>query len=249
MKLIRSWLAAEWPAPFHVKALTTLRSGGVSLGSYATFNPAMHVGDSPKSVLANRQRLKSDLQLPSEPSWLNQIHGATVIEAADWQTPPDADACYSYEAGRVCIVMTADCLPILICDRDGTCVCAIHAGWKGLLAGIVTATIKHLPKTELLVWLGPAIGPERFSVGAEVHEAFADKAAAFAKAFTAHSADGYWLADIYRLAALELQDLGIDRVYGGGLCTVGDPERFYSYRRDGVTGRMASLIWMDRCWY
>lgn len=237
-------LRAEWPAPSHVRALTTLRGGGASLGPYAGFNLALHVGDEPARVSANRELLKTELGLPSEPYWLTQVHGAAAVEAGQWPALPEADACYSRQAGKVCVVMTADCLPILICDRDGACVCAIHAGWRGLLAGVVAAAVGRLPKTELLVWFGPAIGPRRFAVGSEVRAAFIDKSASLAAAFKP-SAAGRWLADIYRLAAIELRALGIDRLFGGEWCTVSDSERFYSYRRDGVTGRMASLIWLD----
>lgn len=238
------WLIPDWPAPDNVHAATTLRTGGVSAGAYASFNPALHVGDHSDRVIENRRKIKALLDLPSEPVWLKQIHSNYVIDAAKSATLQQADASYSTEPGIVCTVMTADCLPLLVCDSDGTCVAAIHAGWKGLLAGIVTNTIKTLQKQNLLVWLGPAIGPECFEVGAEVRDAFVDKSTININAFKERDGDK-WLANIYQLASNELMMWGIDKIYGGNFCTFTEPERFYSYRRDKETGRMVSLIWRE----
>jgi len=238
------WLIPDWPAPGNIHAATTLRTGGVSAGAYASFNPALHVGDHSDRVTENRRKIKALLELPSEPVWLEQIHSDRVIDAATSNALQQADASYSHKPGIVCTVMTADCLPLLVCDSDGTCVAAIHAGWKGLLAGIVTNTIKAFPKKNLLVWLGPAIGPECFEVGTEVRDAFVAKSTINLNAFK-ESGDGKWLANIYQLASNELIMAGIDKIYGGNFCTFTEQARFYSYRRDKETGRMASLIWRE----
>ncbi|NOT11854.1 MAG: peptidoglycan editing factor PgeF [Methylococcaceae bacterium] len=238
------WLVPDWPAPDHIKAATTLRTGGVSASPYASFNSALHVGDQRDRVLQNRQLLKARLNLPDEPLWLSQIHSNVVIDAAKSARLQEADASYTMQTGIVCTVMTADCLPLLVCDKEGICVAAIHAGWRGLAAGIITNTIKALPIADLMVWLGPAIGPESFEVGKEVRDAFKKKSEINLTAFKQVS-DEKWLADIYQLARHELMELGIDQVYGGNFCTVTDSARFYSYRRDNVTGRMATLIWKN----
>jgi len=184
------------------------------------------------------------LALPSEPVWLEQIHSNRVVAAATSHPLQQADASYTDLAGVVCAVMTADCLPLLLCDVDGTQVAAIHAGWRGLLAGIIGNTVACMKNRDLLVWLGPAIGPESFEVGSEVRAAFLEKSAEFSSAFKEQD-NGKWLADIYQMARIELQALGINKVFGGNFCTVTEQDRFYSYRRDKVTGRMATLIWRD----
>ncbi|TNF35721.1 MAG: peptidoglycan editing factor PgeF [Gammaproteobacteria bacterium] len=237
------FLYADWPAPANVHALVTTRRGGVSESPYDTFNLAHHVGDNPAAVMQNRERLRTHLRLPSEPVWLEQVHGVQVINAAE-PGSRQADAAFTQQKNMVCAVMTADCLPVLICDRRGTQVAAAHAGWRGLHAGVIEATLKQFSCSprDLLVWLGPAIGPEAFEVGDEVRNAFIQDMAQSDIAFRA-SRPGHWLANIYELARLRLQRYGIDQIYGGGLCTYHDRERFYSYRRDGKTGRMASLIW------
>jgi YfiH family protein len=244
MSANKHWLVPEWPAPENIHAATTLRTGGVSAGVYASLNPALHVGDRNEWVIENRQIIKTQLNLPSEPVWLNQIHSNLVIDAARSETLPEADASYNMEPGIVCAVMTADCLPLLVCDTEGTCVAAIHAGWRGLLAGVIANTVDSLQKKNLLVWLGPAIGPECFEVGTEVRDLFVNKSASFINAFRKQD-QGKWLADIYQLARTELATAGIDRIYGGDFCTVTEQARFYSYRRDKETGRMASLIWRE----
>lgn len=231
----------NWPAPRNVRACTTTRDGGVSLGPYASLNLGDHVGDDPAHVAENRARLRRELELPAEPLWLTQVHGTAVAEGAGGC----ADASVAFGPGTVCTVMTADCLPLLLCDRAGTAVAAVHAGWRGLLAGVIEAAVSrlHVPGADLLAWLGPAIGPQAFEVGEEVRAAFVAEDAAAAVAF--HPAPGgRWLADIYALARLRLARCGVTAVYGGELCTWSDAARFYSYRRDGVTGRMASLIWL-----
>jgi polyphenol oxidase len=238
----KHWITPDWPAPANIHAATTLRTGGVSTSPYDSLNPATHVGDDIDCVRENRQRIKTMLALPTEPVWLEQIHSNYVINAAQATSLQQADASYSNTENVVCAVMTADCLPLLICSTDGKTCAAIHAGWRGLLAGIISNTITALATTEVLVWLGPAIGAACFEVGAEVRTAFVTKSAAFDSAFTHTSHDKY-LADIYQLARIELAALGIHAVYGGDFCTVTQQERFYSYRRDIQTGRMATLIW------
>jgi len=240
----KHWLTPDWPAPANIHAATTLRTGGVSCGAYASLNPAMHVGDDAELVKQNRRIIKEMLNLPSEPVWLEQIHSNRAVPAVATETLQQADASYTSEPGVVCAVLTADCLPLLVCSADGNEVAAIHAGWRGLLAGVIGNTVSAIRNSELLVWLGPAIGPDCFEVGAEVRDAFLEKSAAFMTAFKQQD-NGKWLADIYQLARIDLAMLGIDKVYGGGFCTVTEHGRFYSYRRDKQTGRMATLIWRE----
>ena len=242
--LNKHWLQPDWPVPSNVHAATTLRTGGVSQGRYASLNPATHVGDNIDSVSQNRQTIQTLLDLPSEPVWLNQIHSNRAVKAIATDTPQQADASYTDKPGVVCAVLTADCLPLLVCTANGTEIAAIHAGWRGLLDGVIDSTIDAMQNKDALVWLGPAIGQERFEVGAEVRTAFLAKSAEYASAFKQHGQDK-WLADIYQLARINLAALGIDKVYGGNFCTVTDKERFYSYRRNKDTGRMATLIWRD----
>ncbi len=233
----------DWPAPAAVRALQTLRTGGVSAAPWASFNLGTHVGDAPGHVAANRARLGS--LLPAPPLWLNQVHGTAVADADAAAGLPDADAAVSRLPGRVCAVMTADCLPVLLCDCDGTVVGAVHAGWRGLCAGVIEATVAamRVPPERLLAWLGPAIGPATFEVGDEVRAAFVAHDAQAAAAFRA-AAPGKWLADIFLLARQRLARAGVGAVHGGGQCTVADEVRFFSYRREGTTGRMATLIWL-----
>lgn len=247
-------LRPEWPAPVRVHALTTVREGGVSSGRWRGLNLADHVGDDPRRVAVNRERLIAELGLTGSPQWLMQEHGVQVIEAKAGGQILRADASYSRESGVVCAVLTADCLPVLLCDETGTVVAAAHAGWRGLAAGVLTATVAAMavPADSLLAWLGPAIGPAHFEVGGEVKMAFessldneADRSA-IAACFTPSPLRAqHYYGDLYQLARCLLARLGATRVYGGDYCTYGDVDRFYSYRRDGVTGRMASLIWFD----
>ncbi len=235
----------DWPAPERVHALTTTRLGGVSLPPYDSLNLGDHVGDDPVAVAENRRRLAAELGLPGEPRWLSQVHGIFSMEAASVSQGCEADASYTDTAGVVCAVLTADCLPVLLCDKDGKGVAALHAGWRGLLNGVIEQTIAAMGGAgELMAWLGPAIGPQAFEVGNEVREAFIADASTAATAFVP-SPNGRWLADIYALARQRLHRAGVVLVYGGEYCTYSEPERFYSYRRDGRTGRMASLIWLE----
>lgn len=241
-----TWLQPDWPAPPGVRAASTLRMGGISQPPFDDFNLALHVGDDPQAVQSNRQRLRDLLHLPAEPCWLEQVHGSSVVEAGTWTTPPQADACVARRAAQVCVVMTADCFPVLFTSLDGDRVAAAHAGWRGLAGGVLDSTVSALglPGSQLMAWLGPAIGPRAFEVGDEVRIAFTARDAAAERAFVSQR-PGKWLADLYALARLELARLGVQAVYGGGECTYFDEARFFSYRRDGRTGRMASLIWME----
>ncbi len=267
-----SQLIPDWPAPAQVRALSTTRIGGVSRGPYGLadgsaggLNLGTHVGDDADAVAENRRRLQA--WLPSAPRWLEQVHGCAVVTAdgidgADGgdgsanDAPPRADASITATQGQVCAVMTADCLPVLLCDRAGTVVGAAHAGWRGLCAGVIEATLDRMDRQrkdagsppQWLAWLGPAIGPDAFEVGAEVRSAFLEQALpherdAVEQAFRPAAA-GKYLADLYALARIRLARAGCVDVYGGDACTVSDAQRFYSYRRDGVTGRMASLVWL-----
>jgi len=230
-----------------VRALTTTRAGGVSRSPYDSLNLGDHVGDAPEAVAKNRDLLASELGLPSAPAWLKQVHGIEVVEAMPGCTVPTADAAFTDQAGVVCAVMTADCLPVLLCDLDGRVVAAAHAGWRGLADGVIEATVARMAVEpgRLLAWLGPAIGPDAFEVGDEVRDTFIAYDPVAEKAFR-RSPKGRWLADIYLLARQRLSALGVTRVYGGDFCTYQDEQRFFSYRRDGVTGRMASLIWLEK---
>jgi YfiH family protein len=235
----------DWPAPPMVRAVVTTRAGGVSLPPYDSLNLGDHVGDDPAAVRTNRQRLSEALSLPAAPRWLRQVHGTCSVEASACSDQCEADAAHTRTPGIVCAVLTADCLPLLLCDREGRQVAAVHAGWRGLLNGVIEQTLARMAEPEaLLAWMGPAIGPRAFEVGEEVHEAFCAEDSAAEAAFSP-SASGRYLADIYALARQRLTRAGVVEVSGGDYCTYSEPERFYSYRRDGQTGRMASLIWID----
>ncbi|MFI8744890.1 peptidoglycan editing factor PgeF [Pseudomonas sp. NPDC077186] len=237
------WLTPDWPAPARVRACVTTRSGGVSAAPFDSLNLGEHVDDDPAAVAKNRQRLLS--QLGCQPAWLRQVHGIEVV-AADPARVAEADASWSSTPGIACSAMTADCLPALFCDRAGTRVAAAHAGWRGLAGGVLEATVQALgvAPEELLVWLGPAIGPAAFEVGAEVREVFLRQHGEADAAFVPGANAGKYLADIYQLARIRLAAIGVTAVSGGGLCTYSDP-RFYSYRRSPRTGRFASLIWLQ----
>jgi polyphenol oxidase len=237
-------LVPAWPAPVNVRALQTIRTGGTSQAPWNSLNLGDHVGDLPANVVANRASLRA--LLPAEPLWLKQVHGIAAVNAEFAANSPEADAIYTHQPDKVCVVMTADCLPVLFCNKAGTVVAAAHAGWRGLLAGVLEATIVKMgvPASDLLVWLGPAIGPHQFEVGNEVHRAFVECDPIASNCF-AQLGGGKWLADIYGLARQRLQMAGVASISGGDFCTFSDPLRFFSYRRDGVTGRMASLIWLD----
>ncbi len=237
------FLTPTWPAPHNIHAYTSLRHGGVSLPPYDSFNMGEHVGDNAHHVAANRELLRQTLQLPSEPCWLNQTHGTRVVMAG---TDRQADASFTTHANIVCAIMTADCLPIFMCRRDGGAVAAIHAGWRGLADGIIHETLAVLPAAakEIMVWLGPAIGPAKFEVGDEVRERFIMRNCAATTAFQPAARPNHWLANLYQLARLDLYAAGVTEIYGGQYCTYTDINRFYSYRREGQqSGRMVSLIW------
>lgn len=244
----KPWLEPQWPAPPNVHALSTIRQGGVSRSHWASLNLGDHVNDDPGNVAENRERLKRLAGLPHEPRWLAQVHGSDVLDAAELTASLscEADAVYSSSPKNVCAVLTADCLPVLFTDAEGREVAAAHAGWRGLAAGVLEQTVGHfsaIPET-LLTWLGPAIGASSFEVGADVREVFLEWSIDCETAFVEHR-EGRWLADIYQLARLRLRNSGVTAIHGGDYCTYSDAERFYSYRRDGETGRMATLIWFD----
>lgn len=237
-----TFITPDWPAPANVKALQTTRNGGVSTGAYASLNLGDHVKDLPQHVAANRQLLSA--YMPSEPVWLNQVHGVRVIDAALFSCLESADASFTSRQRVVCVTMTADCLPVLLCDQAGTVVAAIHAGWRSLCDGVIEATVAAMPvpADQLMAWLGPAIGPDAFEVGGEVRAQFMAQDAQAESAFKAKN--DKWLGDLYTIARQRLQSLGINQIYGGGRCTFSEPETFFSFRRDGDTGRMGTLIWL-----
>lgn len=239
--------APDWPAPATVRAWQSTRRGGVSPAPYDSLNLGDHVADLPAHVAANRQRLHSALALPAAPCWLRQVHGTRVLEAGPGAVGAEADAVVLRRPGAVGAIMTADCLPVLFCDRQGSVAGAAHAGWRGLVAGILENTVVALgvPPRELLAWLGPAIGPTAFEVGEEVQAACLAAQPEAARAFLP-GRPGKYLADLYALARLRLERAGVTAIYGGGRCTVNEAADFFSYRRDGTTGRMATLIWLDR---
>lgn len=239
-----AWIVPDWPAPHGVRALVTTRGGGVSTGPFASLNLAAHVGDDAVAVAENRRRLRA--LLPAEPRWLTQVHGARVVDAPTASAGVEADAAVASRKNAVCAVLTADCLPVLLCEEEGAVVAAAHAGWRGLAGGVLEATVGAMaaPPERLLADLGPAIGPQSFEVGPEVREAFLARSAEASSAFVA-SGEGKFLADLYLLATQRLHALGVRHVFGGGRCTVREATEFYSYRRDRTTGRMASLIWKE----
>jgi YfiH family protein len=239
------WIVPGWPLPGHVRVVSTMRAGGVSEGPYAALNLAAHVGDRPEAVTTNRRLLREAAHLPAEPLWLEQVHGADVARHDGTRATVRADASVAFAPGRVCAVMTADCLPVVFADRRGSRIGVAHAGWRGLLAGVLQATIAALdaPAADMHAWLGPAIGPQAFEVGAEVREAYAERLPGSEACFS-RDEGGRYRADLYRLAARVLEGAGVAGVHGGGWCTHAQAERFFSFRRDGVTGRMATLGWL-----
>ncbi len=257
-------ITPEWEAPAGVRAVMTTRLGGVSGAPWDSLNLGVHVGDDASSVFENRRRLREAASLPSEPVWLEQVHGSSVVvldagnvprTATAEQLPqsrrPCADAAVTRQAGVVCAIQVADCLPVLFAARDGSVVGAAHAGWRGLASGVLSATVAAMgvPGDQIVAWLGPAIGPENFEVGDDVLAAFVATARADQREQTeaafVRKPNGKWLCDLFALARLRLAAAGVAQVSGGGLCTVSDHRRFYSYRRDGRTGRMAALVWLE----
>ncbi len=239
------WLTPQWPAPPAVCALSTQRGGGVSAAPYASLNLGDHVGDVPAAVAENRRRLKIAADLPAEPRWLAQVHGIRVADLDVGGSAAAADGAHTRRPGRVCAILTADCLPVLFAAESGEAVAAAHAGWRGLAGGVIEATVRALavdPRT-LLAWLGPAIGPRHFEIGAEVRGELLRGDGGAEAAFTPN-ARGRFMADLQALARRRLARLGIERIYGGGECTFSHPDKYFSHRRDGQTGRQATLIWL-----
>jgi polyphenol oxidase len=239
----KSFIVPDWPAPANVKAFQTTRQGGFSQGTYTSLNLGYLVKDKPLLVTQNRQMLSQ--YLPSEPVWINQVHGIDVIDADATSCVPQADASFAKRKHTVCVTMTADCLPVLLCDSAGTAVAAIHAGWRSLCGGVIEATIEAMgiDGGKLLAWLGPAIGPDAFEVGEEVRQQFIAQDAQAESAFKTY--DDKWLGDLYTIARQRLGSKGVTQIYGGGLCTYTDQARFFSFRRDGDTGRMGTFIWLE----
>jgi len=238
-------IEVDWPAPSHVKTFISSRKGGVSEAPFNGFNLGDHVGDDPLAVNANRALLSQFL--PQAPIWLQQVHGIEVVEAREENVGAAADASYSQQSGQVCTVLTADCLPVLFCDQQGTQVAAAHAGWRGLLDGILEVTVNTFSdRSSLMAYLGPAIGPNAFEVGPEVKEAFCRKDKEFICAFKPSQNPEKWMANLYQLARMTLAAQGVEHVYGGEACTYSEASEYFSYRRDGQTGRMASCIWLEK---
>ncbi len=237
----------EWPAPDNIVALCTNRKQGKSQPPWDSYNLATHVGDDLSKVLGNRTLLKQQAQLPADPEWLNQTHSTDVITLSDTSCRK-GDASITQQINQVAVVLTADCLPLLVCNQQGTEVAAIHAGWKGLLDGIVINTIRAMASSpaDLLVWLGPAISQKHFEVGSEVKQQFGQAYTQTEQHFNPNNA-GKFQADLYGLVTDQLSSLGVKRIYGGDFCSYTQKDLFFSYRRDGVTGRMASLIWLKPC--
>lgn len=237
------WIRADWPAPDSVVCGTTTRSGGVSSGRYESLNLGAHVGDDAGNVGENRRRLLQSLAMPGEPLWLQQVHGTDVVVGNAGSGPPRADAAVAAGADDVLVIMTADCLPVMLCSQTGEELAAAHCGWRGLAGGVIGATVAAMRSrpAELLAWLGPAISQSAFEVGDEVRDAFVSASPSAGPHFAANER-GRWQADLYGLARLKLAEAGVLRVSGGGHCTYSDADRFFSYRRDGETGRMASFL-------
>ena len=241
------WIAPNWPAPPGVRAVTTTRSGGESRSAYASLNLGAGTGDAPAAVARNRARLRSLLGFEHEPCWLEQVHGSIVVRAQRYDAAPRADASVGESGSPPCAVLTADCLPVVLCDTSATRIGIAHAGWRGLANGVIARCVDFMdrPGRELLAWLGPAIGRESYEVGPEVRDACLATAPGARPAFIPSPArTGRWLADLYAIASCQLESLGVRRIYGGGFCTYRDRSRFFSYRRDGPTGRFATLAWI-----
>ncbi len=242
------WLIPDWPAPPRVRALSTMRCGGASRDPYASLNLGSHVEDEPLAVAKNRRTLSEAAGLPAEPHWLTQVHGTDVLDldSVTDRAQRSADAAVSGLPGTVCAILTADCLPLLLAAGSSARVGAAHAGWRGLAAGVIEAAVRAMstPPSDMLAWLGPAIGPKHFEIGAEVREALlcADPGA---DAALKPNARGRFMADLFALARRRLTRAGVERIYGGGECTYSQADMYFSHRRDGRTGRQATLIWIE----
>ena len=246
MSRISPFISPDWPAPDNIRAFSTTRHGGFSQAPFDSLNFGDHVGDDIALVSQNRAQLRQIIQAPEEPLWLKQAHSDHVVNSLDWQLNIEADAIFSQHRNHVCTIMTADCLPILLCNQQGDTVAAIHAGWRSLAAGIIEKTLRRFQcdSSSIMAWLGPAIGPSQFEVGQDVYDAFCRHSPSASQAFKATD-NSHYLADIYQLARQRLESQAITAIYGGDFCTVSDEQRFFSYRRDGKTGRMATLIWIQ----
>lgn len=248
-----AWLDADWPAPPGVRAVTSLRSGdGVSQPPFDRLNLGMNSGDDPAAVRENRRRLRAWLGLPGEPVWLRQVHGTGVVRLHANPGPEagegiEADASVTSDPNTVLAILTADCLPVVFAAADGSEIAAAHAGWRGLAAGVLEATVAAMatPPPHLQAWLGPAAGPKHYEIGAEVRDAFVARDPGASSAFLP-TRPGHWHADLYALARRRLVAAGVPAIYGGGLCTIADPARFFSHRRDARTGRLVTLAWRGR---
>jgi purine-nucleoside/S-methyl-5'-thioadenosine phosphorylase / adenosine deaminase len=237
---------ANWPAPSRVRTWQTTRAGGVSKGRYSSLNLGLHVGDDAAAVAANREHLRSRLDLPAEPVWLDQVHGRRLLKLDRGETGP-ADGAISSSEGKVLAVMTADCLPVFLTTRSGDIVAIAHAGWRGLAAGVLQAAVEAMARDPagILAWLGPGISQDAFEVGDEVLRAFTGADPGSAAAFRRNER-GRWQADLYALARRALNRAGVEAVFGAPACTFGEPGRYFSHRREAPCGRMASLIWLEK---
>jgi hypothetical protein len=236
----------DWAAPPNIRALSTLRQGGVSSGPYGSLNLGNSSGDNLEHIERNRQILAEETSMPVRPAWLNQVHGTVCVDASITADPVAADASYCSSVGSVCAILTADCLPVLLCNRAGTEIAAAHAGWRGLRAGVLESTLNWfgVQRTDIIAWLGPCIGAQRYEIGPEVYDAFMGNSEADAQHFESNR-PGHWLANLAGLASARLRRAGVSQISGGDWCTASDAQRFFSYRRDGTTGRMATCIWMQ----
>lgn len=242
----KHWLEADWPAPEWIHAGTTTRIGGVSQSPYATFNLALHVGDDKNDVLTNRQKLTEYLNLASEPCWIKQVHASNIINAKSDGTVQTADGSITDSTNTICIVLTADCLPLLLCNKAGTVVAAVHIGWRGFSKNIIARVLDKLSTAnkQLMAWLGPCISAKYYEIDTVVYDATRVIFPGAEKCFTA-TRQGHWLMDLKQLVKMQLNNLNIDQVYISPYCTYSDTANFFSHRRDGTTGRMATMIWMD----
>lgn len=244
--LLHDWIVPDWSAPSHVHAVSTTRNGGLSRANYQSMNPASHVNDDAHAVTANRLLIQQALGFATQPHWLNQYHSTRILDLDHKNTDNKADGSTTTRDGVVCVVMTADCIPVLLTDRQGQRIAAIHAGWRGLAAGVLEGGVRQFSgDQDLLAWLGPAIGPDKFEVGEEVIEKLSTGGVTGTDWYRESTGSGKWLVDLYKLASLRLQNAGVTELSGGGYCTFSDEKRFFSYRRQGDCGRMATLIWLD----
>jgi polyphenol oxidase len=243
---MKNWISPDWPAPKNIKACVTTREGGVSEPPYHFFNLGFHVRDDANAVATHRKQLREALLLKNEPQWLQQVHGNCVVEADLSGRVPEADGCFSTQKDLPCAVLTADCLPVLFCNEAGDWVAATHGGWRGLVGGILGETVNAFygKPSQLMAWMGPAISIKHFEVGVDVRDAVLNLNPTWIDVFQKSDEPNKWYADLYLLARHQLLELGVERVFGGEYCTYSQSDKFYSYRRDGVTGRQASLVWI-----